>query len=745
MRRWRGRDIKTCALAVLLMLGFAGLDLVGPKLDWLRRLEILTFDLKMRWRGERRPGPEIVIVSVDEKTVAEYGRWPIPREKFARLIDYLHMIGARTIAFDVLFPEPEPAVSPELAGFLDDIIALLQDRQLSGLATEARTRKSIGDPLLAKTIANADSVILPFMFRFDEKPATPSSSFLDRAAYATLRAEAPYEAPALHPTGVLEPIAPFADAAAGLASAMAAFDIDGAPRYDHTVMEYDLDYFPSMPIRIAQHYLRVPWEQVAVHLGRGVSVGPVYVPTDASMRIVVNYRGRAGTYPTFSFVDVLSGKVPEALFRDKIVLIGTNIIGVRDTFQTPFTSVLPGVERMATIADSVLHGDHIRRTEDAVSVEIGALLLVGMLLGLAIARLSIAGAAVFALAIVVAIVAGEQIAFERAGLWFSLALPMLAVALTYSIVAGYRYGLLEAENRRIRSAFARYLAPNMLQALADHPHELTLAGERRELTVLFCDIHRFRALTRELDARSLTRLVNEFFTVAGDCVLAHDGTIDKYIRDGVMAFWNAPVHEPRHAEIACRAALDLSAEIERLNQRLAADGLPAIEIGIGISSGECTVGALGSKRRFEYSAVGAAADAAAALERLTAAYGVKIMLGPETAARVVGMAVLPVEAARLEVSEEPIELHLLLGDETAAARPDFATLHEQHLLFHAAFEAGDFTTAAMRLETLGAHAPQAVQRLYRYYAVRLREKQPQTVLRRPRRRGASHPSPISPE
>jgi adenylate cyclase len=690
MRAERLRDLKLCGLALLVMSMFAWAHLGALDIPWLRRLELAALDLQIRLRGRQPPGPETVIVMIDEQTIEELGRWPVPRGKMAELVNTLHRAGAKAIGIDILFAEHE-----------------------STTVADANARGEYADDAaLARAIADAGNVALPFTFKFGGLLESAADPYLTRAGYARIHKSRDVRPITLKPTGVLLPIPMLAEVAA-LGHTLVAFDIDGAPRYDYPALEYDLDYFPSMAVRIVQLFLEVPWNEVTVELGQGIALGPVHVPTDPQMRLLVNYPGPSRTFPTYSLAKVLSGTVPDAVFRDRVVLVGANAIGARDSFQSPFTAVMPGVERLAAVVDSILHERQIRRTESAPWVEGASMLAASLVLGFTVSRLSLAAASLYGIALVAAFAAWAQIALSRYGLWFASAVPIVAIILSFIALSLYRYGLLDRERRHIRHAFQRYLAPQMVDRLLSNQKLPELGGERRELTILFCDLRGFTSLSERLDPAVLTRMVNEFFAMATEAIQEQGGTIDKYIGDAIMAFWNAPTDQPDHASLACRAALRMLKRIEEFNASAASNGdLPPLHVGIGINTGPCTVGNFGSSRRFDYSAIGDAVNVAARLEGETKAYGISILLGPETAAQVTHFAILPIDRIRPRGRAEALEIFALVGDETVMATPSFRALSSKHRQLSSELLEGDRERIQRILNELKTLAPASLKPLY---------------------------------
>jgi adenylate cyclase len=717
----RRRRFGVLPLCALLAVAFAALYLGAATLGPLRELETAVFDFQLRLRGPLPPGRDIAIVMVDERSIAALGGWPLSRERYADLVDALDRAGARVIGFDILFAEPEAALPSDIAELVEGTARRLGLPELDALAAELRERPARADAHLAAAIGRYGRVVLPFVFRFDPEAATLDADPLPPGtAYATVRAAPRGTRLPLQPSGLVLPIPPLAKAAAALGHAVLAFDVDGAPRFDYPVLEHDLDYLPSAAVRIAQLYRGVPWDEVRVELGRGIAIGASFLPTDAAMRAPVNYRGPAETYPTYSFVDVLQGEVaPEAL-RDKVVLVGASLFGARDMVETPFTSVLPGVERLATIVDSILRDDYLRRPTEAPLGEALAIVVASFAVGLAVAYLPISASALATLALLVALFAVSHLLLTGEGLWFFVVLPEAAVVVIYVLAALYRHGLLDREHRAVRAAFGRYLAPKMIERLLARPERLRLGGDLRELTVLFCDIRSSTAIGELLDPERLTRVLNGVLTPLSDIVLEHNGTIAKFTGDGFLAFWNAPVEEPRHAELAARAALAMAAAVPEINARLAEDLPFALRIGVAINTGLSVVGNFGTARRFDYSAMGDAVNVAARLQDETKTYGIDIALGAATAARLPGFATLPLDLVHVRGRAQPVELYALLGDETMARTEAFRRLEATQVALTAALRGPDRGATAALAAARQAFPPCLAGTL-RLYAARLAE------------------------
>jgi len=679
----RLRDLALCGVALAVMAIFAALQFRSLDIAWLRRLELAVLDLEVRVRGPVPPGREIVIVMIDDRSVDMLGSWPVPRARLAEAVTILAAAGARVIGIDVLFaasPVPPPGAAA-------------------------------GDAALAAAIAAAGNVVVPFTFRFAGPARESHDDFAAQHAYAKLRKSKGFAGLALAPTDVVLP-APEAAGRADLGHMLLAFDVDGAPRYDYPVIEFDLDYYPSMAVRIAQRYLGVPWGDVEVDLGRGIAIGARFVPTDPHMRMLVNYRGAARTYATIPLWQVLEGKAPADAFRDRIVLIGADALGTRDTFPSPFTAVLPGVERLAMVVDAILHERHLARPVSASWLEAVAMLLAAAVMGLAVSRLPLSAAALVTLGIVAAFAIVAQTALSRHGTWYAVALPVVAVGITFVALSLYRYGLLDRERRHLRRSFGRYLAPAMVERLASRQKLPELGGEQRELTILFCDLRGFTALSERLPPTALTQVVNEFLTLASEAVMAEGGTVDKYVGDAIMAFFNAPLDQRDHAARACRAALAIVARVEARNRALTDPDAPRLRAGVGLNTGTCTVGNFGSPQRLDYSAIGDAVNVASRIESITKDFGVPVIVGAATAAAAPRFAYLPLSSVHLRGRVGAMEVLALVGDERVAVSEAFrevAALHARWLAVHAA---GDEVAASELATELERRVPADAAGLY---------------------------------
>ena len=693
--RSAGLALIGAAFVVLLFTVFADHPL-------LRGLETASLDLRFRLRGVRPPGSEVAVVLVDDRSLEELGRWPFSRALFARALETLDRAGTKVVAFDLLLAEPDEPVPADLREAARAAAEALTGDRSDGLrAALGRLTDSDRDNRFAAAMRTSGHVLLAIGFSFVEPPGE-EPSWLSDSAYARFdKTPMPPIFP-LRPKSAVLPIETLASAAAGLGHTSVAYDRDGAPRYDYAALPFEADFLPSLSIRAAAAYLGVAWPQVALALGAGVRIGDLTVPTDGAMRLLINYRGPRDTFPSFSFADLMAGRVAADRLAGRIVLIGASFAGSSDSFAQPFGNTpMPGVERMANIIDTIISRNFIGTPSESWDiVVVAAILLMAALAGAMTEFLPTRFAALAGAAPIAAWAGAAQLAFAK-NVWLPLVEPVAALTTAAATVLLFRYWVVDRDGRRIRSAFRQYLAPEMVAVLAAHPERLQLGGETRPMTIRFCDLRGFTAISEGFKSNppALTKLINRLLTPMSDIIMAHRGTIDKYMGDCIMAFWNAPLDDPDHADDACATALSMLDELERLNRDLAAesaaDGRPfqPLDVGIGINTGDCVVGNMGSTRRFDYTVLGDAVNLASRLESQSKNYGLGIVLGEATRAAAPDWAAIELDRITVKGKTEPVAVYALLGDRGYARSPQFEALVEPHRRMLACYRAQDWPGA----------------------------------------------------
>jgi adenylate cyclase len=695
----------------------------------LRILETESLDLRFRLRGVEAPGSEVAVVLVDDRSLAALGRWPLSRHLFAEAVRKIDRAGAKIIVFDLLFAEPDQPLSGDLRVSAKAAASRLSDPSDATLRA-ALEQLAADDPDgdLAAALHDSDRVLLPFAFSFTGKEEKDPPDYLSDQAYQQLDQSPLQPVFPLEARSAVTPVAPLAAAAVGFGHVNISYDRDGAPRYDYLAFPFNGDFLPSMPVRAAAAYLGVPWEKVGLALGAGIRIGPRQVPTDQAMRLLVNYRGPRGTIPTYSFVDLLDGKLSADKLAGRIVLVGASFIGIADTNPAPFNNTpMPGTERMANIIDSLVTGDFVRENPPPWPIaSLGVVLVMAALTGIAIALLPTRLAVLSGAAPLITWAGGAQLAFDK-GLWLPMVSPLIALAAASLSVLLWRYGFVDLQRRRIQVAFRHYLAPDLVNRLAANPQQLKLGGETRTISVMFSDIRGFTSIseTFKSNPEGLSRLINRgFLTPMTRLIMARHGTIDKYMGDCIMAFWNAPLDDAAHADNACASALAMLSELDSVNIELEKEAVAddrvfhPIRIGVGINTGECVVGNMGSDERFAYTAMGDAVNLASRLEGQTKNYHVGVILGEATRAAAPDWAALELDLIAVKGKQEAVRIYALLGDTERARSADFLAHLDRHDRMLARYRAQDWAATRAALAKCRAYDP-GLDGLYDLYEERI--------------------------
>jgi adenylate cyclase len=660
------RGVRSAGLALISAALMALVFTVFADNPVIRGLETASLDLRFRLRGVRPPGSEVVVILVDDRSLERFGRWPFSRALFARALAILDEAGAKVVAFDFLFTEPDEPVPAELRAAARSAAKALAGERSDGLrAALEKLAESDRDNRFAAAIHASGHVLLPIGLSFVDTLG-PAPAWLLRSAYVRFENSELTPVFPLRSKSAVLPIETLGAAAAGVGHATIAYDRDGAPRYDYTALPFEADFLPSLSIRVAAAYLDVTWPQVSLALGAGLRIGDLAVPTDRAMRLLINYRGPRETFPSLSFSDLLAGRVLADKLAGRIVLIGASFAGASDSFAQPFGNTpMPGVERMANIIDTIIGRDFIKSPPESWSIVVtGVILLAAALAGAMTEFLPTPFAALAGATPVAAWASAAQLAFVH-NVWLPLVAPMVALATGAATVLLFRYWVVDRDGRRIRAAFRQYLAPELVAELAAHPERLRLGGEMRPMTILFCDIRRFTTLAEGMDVITLTSFLNSFLSPMTEIILGHGGTIDRYLGDGIMAFWNAPLDDPDHAKNAVRAAQAMRRKLVELNLGWAAEARAArrvfqpVRMGTGINTGECCVGNYGSEQHFNYSLLGDPVNLASRLEGLGKIYGIDLVIGEETAARLGDPELIEVDLVAVKGKTQAVRVYTL--------------------------------------------------------------------------------------
>jgi len=611
---------------------------------FVQTVEGQLLDLRFALRPQAPPPDEIVLVVIDDRSIREVGRWPWSRSVIAGLVRALSDAGARAVGIDLLFLEPEVAGPSAQAS--RDLRTALRPFAARGEAVPAELLAELladlkapapADRELADAVAASGEVVIPFSFGFapaEQDGAARPPPFVEAVAVRITRTTVT-GAGAPRAETLMPPIAPIGKAAAGLGHANIGLDAGGAARFEYPVVAYRDAYYPSFSLELARHYLGLARDRIGMQLGRGVQLGERFLPTDETMRLVVDY-GRPGRFRRVSAADLLDGRVPAATFDDRLILIGGAAAGVGGTFISPFATSMPGIVRHANVLDNMLRESVVVRRDLLAVAGVAFLLVAGPALGwIGARRGGVAISAVFAL-LLAALLAGNLFTFVQHGLWLDLFLPLIGLVLVYATVIGHTYLVGMREQRLLRNAFRHYLAPALVDQVAREPSLLRLGGEEKELTVLFADVRNSTALGARLPPAEFVQLLNACFDAMTREIFARGGMLDKFMGDGLLAVFGAPLPQPDHAERACRAALAMQDAVGPLRERWRRPELPEVDLGIGINTGPMIIGNMGSAERFDYTVIGDEANLGARLEAANKELGTRILISEATYRQVEG-------------------------------------------------------------------------------------------------------------
>jgi len=685
--RSAGLALVGAAVVVLLFTVFADNPVV-------RGLETASLDLRFRLRGVHSPGPEVAIILVDDHSLESLGRWPLSRALFGRALEVLDHARAKVVAFDLLFTEPDEPVGADLRETARAAAEVLTgDRSDRLRAALQQLADSDRDSRFAAAIRASGRVLLPIGFSFVDTPGE-EPAWLSDSAYARFENSPLPPVFRLRPKSAVLPIETLATAAAGLGHTSVAFDRDGAPRYDYTALPFEADFLPSLSIRAAADYLGVAWPQVALALGAGVRIGDLMVPTDRAMRLLINCRGPPRTFPSFSFADLLAGRVAPENLSDRIVLIGASFVGSADSYAQPFSNTpMPGVERMANVIDTIISRDFIGVPSEGWTVAVmAAILLVAALAGAITEFLPTRFAVLAGTAPVAAWAGTAQMAFAK-NVWLPLIEPVAALATAAATVLLFRYWMVDRVGRRIRSAFSHYLAPTIVDQLAESEAELRLGGERREVTIMFADLSGFTAMSTRLSPEELMALTNSYHALMVEAVEATGGYVNQFVGDAVMAIFGAPVANPDHAACSARAALRVVESVMQAKADADRRGVAGYAVKIGLNSGPAVVGNVGAPERYNYTAVGETVNIAARLESVPEEYGCRVVIGPNTAAAIADRFVIcELDWIKVKGKDAAFSIYQLIGEKSTANAAQLACL-AQYKAGLKRYRDGDFAAA----------------------------------------------------
>jgi adenylate cyclase len=647
----------------------------------LTAIENVTYDTRIRMTMPGTPDPRIVIVDLDEKTLAAEG-WPFPRNRMGELVTrLLDQYQVKVIGFDVVFGEPdrtsgierlEQLAQKELAdvpGFGERVAALREQLDHDRAFAEAVRGRPVvlGYSFYPTGDAGGKGTLGPALM--DKQAASQYSvSFFQPVGYIAnlpgLQAAAPYGGYFDNPD----------------------LDTDGIFRAVPLMQQYQGAVYPSLALAVARVALgnpevrlefEPPEARASLNLER-VRVGDHIAPVNERVSVKVPYRGPFGSFPYVSAVDVLTGAADPRVLNGAIVLVGTTAAGLMDLRSTPVGQQYPGVEVHANIVSGLLDGRIKQHAPYYIGIEFVLLLTIGLLLAWLLPKVSPLASAGVALGL---IVAGSLLSlwlWASANFVMPMGVPILYTLTVYLVQVLYGYLVEARRSRDISKRFGEYVPPEIVEEMAANPEAVSMEGKSKEMTVLFSDVRSFTKISEQFKDRpqELSELMNHFLTPLTKVIQKHRGTIDKYMGDAIMAFWGAPLDDPQHAAHALAAALELPQAMRALDETFAKRGWPPLHIGVGVSSGNMRVGNMGSEFRRAYTVMGDPVNLGSRIEGLTKEYGATVICSDATRnAGPPDWSYRELDQVKVVGKEQPVAIYEPMGPKEAldpALRQDLA-------------------------------------------------------------------------
>ncbi|SDJ01100.1 MULTISPECIES: CHASE2 domain-containing protein [Bradyrhizobium] len=716
VRRWFARRFGYARLACLaLLVLFAAFRIADPAP--VEEIRVRTFDTFQRFDPRKKAVRPVTIVDIDDKSMEKLGQWPWPRTRIADLITELTRLGAVVIAFDAVFSEPD-RLNPNIAA---DTFRNLDEATREKLRSLPSNDQVFADAIKASRVVLGESGLPEEIAPLDKTLPVTGIAMLGEEPQRFM-----FDFP-----GLLRNVPELEHAAAGRGLFTIRPERDGIVRRVPMIMQAQGQTMPSLTfemLRVAtgSGTILIKAEKAGI---KSVGIRGLQIPTDNNGQFWVHYaRNDASIY--VPAINVLEKNVAPDMIAGKLVLIGTSAVGLNDIKTTPVSRAMPGVEIHAQVLESALTGAVISQPIYGIAIEFTTALLFGLLV-IAFAPAFgpvtlVALGAVFA----TALIGTSWYFYTQHRLLIDFTYPLMSTTAIYLTLIFSSFVREQAQRRQIRSAFGQYLSPALVEQLAQSPEKLVLGGEEREMTIMFSDVRGFTSISESYkhDPQGLTALMNRFLTPLTNAILARKGTIDKYMGDAIMAFWNAPIDDNEHEINACEAAINMLERIDELNklrEEEAQHGGHAyipLNVGVGLNTGVCVVGNMGSDLRFDYSVLGDSVNLASRLEGQSKEYGFPIIVGSRTALAVKDkFAILELDFIMVKGKKEPEVIYAIAGREDTAQSGRFQRLRNLTIEMLACYRARDWEGALAAIER-GRRTDErhSLELLYNLYEARIR-------------------------
>lgn len=684
----------------------------------LNKVENIVYDIRLSNTTPNTVDPRIVIVDLDEKSLAQEGRWPWSRDKLSFLVDILfdyyqiHVLG-----FDVVFAEPDTTSGLQLLETLQQL-TLADNPQFNKVVEQLRPQLAF-DEMFANSLKDRN-VVLSYYFNPNTN-INPDSSL-----------PKPVASKQATPTSLLQAkgygsnLNILQDAAvAGGYFNNDTVDSDGSYRRLPLLMAYNDEIYETLALAMYRKAMKVT--DIQFDYGDGyadqahiesLTLNSLSIPVDNRAVALVPYRGKQGSFRYISATDVLSGAVPIEALADKIVLFGATAAGILDLRTTPVQNVFPGVEVHANILSGMLDSNFKSKPDYMLGAEFLELLILAALVIFLYPKLSsIQSIGIFGVLIVVMFSLNIYL-WQTLNIDSILATPIILLFILFLIQIYFGYFLESKKKNKLSKIFGQYIPKELVSEMSQSEHDFTLKGESKEMTVLFSDVRGFTSISENMSPVDLCELINEILTPVTQTIHQHQGTIDKYIGDAVMAFWGAPLDNENHAHHAVTAALAFTPVIKQINNSFKEKGWPKIEMGIGLNTGTMNVGNMGSEFRMAYTIMGDAVNLGSRLEGLTKQYGVQIIVSETTKYATPDIGYLELDRVRVKGKNEPVSIYEPLGLNTALTSEELSTIEQLDIAL-SDYHQQNWQQAKSAFITLSELQPE--KQLFKLYITRIDE------------------------
>lgn len=714
---------------LLLLLGHAA---KFYQIGIVTQLDAIIYDYKLRLTMPKTVSDRVVILDIDEKSLAELGHWPWGRDRLATLITKLFdQYGIRMLGFDVVFAEADESSGLQTleklakkefkdSGQFQSALKELRPRLNydARFAESLRGRQVVLGYYLSSKSDGVISGVLP-------QPVLPEGSFSGRKIAFTTWQSYGGNLPELQKNA----------ASGGHFNPLV--DFDGISRRIPMIAEYKGNYYEALSLAMVRAYLGFPKivpgfpdEQFSSKTyGRmewidlPTEKGTLRIPVDENVATLIPYRGYQGSFAYYSIADILADRIKPELLKGKIVLVGTTAPGLVDLRATPVGEAYAGVEAHANMVAGMLEGNMKQKPPYILGADVLLLLLAGGAMVFLLPLLSPSRASIVAL-LALLLLLGVNLTVWSSNLVMPLAGSLLTVIGLYALNMSWGYFIESRSKRQLTGLFGQYVPPELVEEMSRDPEHYSMAGRKAELTVLFSDVRGFTTISEGLQPDQLATLMNEYLGAMTEVVRRNRGTLDKYIGDAIMAFWGAPVDDPEHAKNAVITAIEMQAALVDLNKTLVAKGWPDLKIGVGVNTGPMTVGDMGSPVRQSYTVMGDAVNLGSRLEGITKQYGVGIIVGETTREMIKKDFVFrELDRVRVKGKEDPVGIYEPLGLE---GQVDKAMLDEVKLWNHALryYRSQDWDQAEVALLNLSRMAQRYLYDLYMKRIAHCRKEPP---------------------